>query len=185
MRADDLPDSWEGEFQQRGHQTVGHELVAGSGRCSQVWSYGWGRRAVTVSLDGPFRGWHELTGCYLGNGWTSLERSVQPGEGRGGSFTLARLERPPALNAELLFSLIDDQGKVLEPSQFGGQIGYVTERLSFWSRHLSHRTYQVQVLVAGGPPLTAGERDRAMAFFQQVRSRLIPRVGPGRPEVSS
>ena len=185
MRADDLPASWEGDFQQRGHQTVDREQVRATGRCSQVWSYGWGRRTVTVSLDGPFRGWHELTGCYLGNGWTFLERSVQPGEDRGGSFTVVRLERSPGLNAELLFSLFDDHGKVMRPSQFAGQLGYVIERLSFLHRHLNLRTYQVQVLVEGGPPLTPAEHDRAMLFFQHVRSQLIPRLGPGGREVSS
>jgi exosortase len=185
LRAGDLPASWDGAFRQKGLQTVQRKLMHGSGRYSQVWSYGWGRRAVTVSLDGPFQGWHELTMCYLGQGWTSLERSVQPGEDRGGCFTVARLERPPALNAELLFSLFDDHGMVLEPGQFGGQLGYVSERLSFWRRHLSHRTYQVQVLVEGGPPLTLAERGRAMAFFQQVRSQLIQRLAPVGREVSS
>ncbi len=182
LRAGDLPASWEGDFQQQGLQTVERELVHGSGRYSQVWTYGWGRRSVTVSVDGPFQGWHELTSCYLGNGWTSLERSVQPGEGRSGSFAVARLERPPTLNGELLFSLFDDHGKVLEPGRFGGQVGYISERLSFWRRHLSHRTYQVQVLVAGGPTLTPAERDR---FFQQVRTVLIQRLGPEGRKVSS
>jgi exosortase len=185
LRAGDLPASWDGAFQQQGLQTVEREVVHGSGRYSQVWSYGWGRRSVTVSADGPFQGWHELTSCYVGNCWTSLERSVQPGEGRDESFAVARLERPPALNGELFFSMFDDHGKVLEPGQFGGQTGYLIERLRFWRRHMSYRTYQVQVLVQGGSPLTTAERDQAMAFFQQVRSQLIQRLGPGSRKVSS
>jgi exosortase len=184
VRAGDLPGSW-GDFRQQGLQTVRRDFSHASGRFSQVWTYRWGGRTVTVSLDGPFLGWHELTSCYLGQGWACRERSVRPREGPGEAVAVARLERPPELKGDLLFSLFDDRGRVLEPGILFGQAGYVFERLSFWRRQWGHRTYQVQLLVEGRAPLTPDEQGQALAFFEQVRSQLIQRLSPSGRGVSS
>ncbi len=97
LGAADLPAKWGGAFEQQGHRMEERKEVYDGGRYSQIWTYRWGRREVTVSLDGPFQGWHELGICYLGAGWTTLERSVRPGKEGGGSISEVRLERPPAL----------------------------------------------------------------------------------------
>ncbi len=67
---------------------------------------------------------------------------------------------------------------------FPGDVSYVLERLSFWHRHIGHPTYQVQVLVASGAALTPDEREQVLAFYEEVRTRLIKRLGPGGWEVS-
>jgi exosortase len=180
LHADDLPVS-QGPFQRQGSQTIRRELGHSSGRFSRLWTYRWGRRTVSVSLDGPFMGWHELTRCYLGQGWTLLERSVQPGESRGSSFAAVRLERGPEQVGELFFSLFDFRGKVLEPWGPGGRLGYAGERLAFWRRQ---RTYQVQMFVTAGEALTSAERVQAQAFFESARSRLIACLGSGGGEVT-
>jgi hypothetical protein len=181
LSADDLPAS-PGPFVREGFQTSRRDLINNIGRFSQTWSYRWGRRAVAVSVDGPFLGWHDLSACYFGQGWTTPDTPPAPeDESRGGPLVTARFARPPDQRGDLFFSLFDTRGRVLDPPGRGGLLGYVAERLSFWR---TRRTYQVQVFVEGTTPLTAAERDQASAFFGEARARLVPRLGPGGREVA-
>jgi exosortase len=181
LRADDLPAS-SGPFVREGFRTSRRDLMNNIGRFSQTWSYRWGRRAVAVSVDGPFLGWHDLSACYFGQGWTTPETSsAAEGEAPGGPFVTAGFVRPPDQRGDLFFILSDTQGRVLDPPGRGGLLGYVADRLTFWR---TRRTYQVQVFVEGATPLTASERDQAEAFFREARSRLVPRLGPDGREAS-
>ncbi len=182
VAATDLPASW-GPFQQQAFQTLRRDSGSDDGRFSQRWSYRWGDRTVHVSLDGPFQGWHELTRCYVSNGWTCRERSVQTaGAGAGaGAVAVVQLERSLDQHGALLFSLFDDGGQVLEPDNFGGRRGFVGDVLDFWRRQSRRRTYQLQLVAEGPGPLTRAERDQALALFTHGRAQLLQRVaGPGR-----
>jgi exosortase len=184
LRAADLPASW-GPFQQQSFETVRRDRGDDNGGFSQNWVYRWGRRTVLVSLDGPFQGWHEMTRCYVGQGWIARERLVQPGTSGAGAIAMARLERPLGREADLLFSNFDARGRVLEPDNFGGRLGLRDELQDFWRRQSRQRTYQVQLFVEGEVPLTSAERSEALAFFERVRAPLVQRVGRGGREVPS
>jgi exosortase len=183
LRATDLPAA-SGALWQEGFESLQRQLGSDDGRFSERWRYRWGERTVNVSLDGPFQGWHELTRCYLSNGWTSRGRSVQTeGADKGGAVAVVRLERPLDRHAELLFSLFDEWGHVLEPDNFGGRRGFLSEVVDFWRRQSRQRTYQLQLLVEGPGPLTPAERSVALRFFHQVRSELVVRIAHDGPEL--
>jgi len=183
LRATDLP-ATSGSLRQQGFETLQRQLGSDDGRFSERWCYRWGERTVNVSMDGPFQGWHELTRCYLSNGWTSRGRSVQAeGAHKGGAVAVVRLERPPDRQGELLFSLFDERGHVLEPDNFGGRRGFLSEVVDFWRRKSRRRTYQLQLLAEGACPLTPAERSEALSFFHRVRSQLVERIADDDPEL--
>jgi exosortase len=103
LRAADLPASW-GPFQRSGSQAAESKIVQAGAAISSRWLYRWGERTVHVSLDGPFLGWHELSGCYVAAGWVSQGRSVQPGDSNRGAFRAVRMERSPGLHGEPFYS---------------------------------------------------------------------------------
>ena len=182
LRAGDLPASW-GSLSQQGFRTIERDRGSDDGRFSQRWSYRWGARTVDVSLDGPFQGWHELTRCYAGYGWTVRERSVQPAGVRG-AVAVVRLERPGERRGDLFFSLFGQRCQVLEPDNFGGRLGLLAELRSFWRRQSRQRTYQLQLFVEGTSTMTSAERGEATAFFRRIRDQLVERIGGDAMEVS-
>lgn len=84
---------------------------------SKQWIYATPEGSVLVSLDYPFRGWHDLTGCYVGQGWTVLSASglSMPGGGVDQSMyvTEAILQKPDGQHALLLFTGFDETGEHL------------------------------------------------------------------------
>jgi exosortase/archaeosortase family protein len=184
LRVGDLPER-SGPFQRQGLETEQRAYGNPFGRFSQRWMYRFGNRMASVSVDGPFLGWHELSQCYASRGWTCRERTVEPGAGGAGAIAAVRLEGRPGQAGDLLFSLFDERGRVLEPENPGDRAVILRDRLMFWRSSSRRRTYQVQLLVPGAAPLTDAEREQARAFFQQVRRELAERVSRGGREVSS
>lgn len=62
------------------------------GARSQSWRYRKGTQELVVSVDYPFRGWHELTICYEADGWQRKSRDVIGVPKAGGSSTPAKAE---------------------------------------------------------------------------------------------
>ena len=184
LRVDDLPAS-SGPFQRQGMETASREFGNEFGRFSQRWTYRWGSRRAIVSLDGPYLGWHELTQCYIGQGWTCLEALGPAGEAGSRAIAAVRLEWPPGRTGDLLFSVFDERGRVLEPENPGDRAAIIRDRLAFWQSSSQRRTYQIQLFVPGTVPLTPAEREQALAFLRRVRSQLVPKLDRGVPEASS
>src|SRR5262249_8371272 len=47
------------------------------GEFSRVWTYRRGHLEATISLDSPFTEWHELTVCYVNQGWGTGAETVE------------------------------------------------------------------------------------------------------------
>ncbi|HEX5271845.1 MAG TPA: exosortase U, partial [Gemmataceae bacterium] len=164
------------------------------GRFSHRWSYRRPGVSAVVSLDYPFTGWHELTGCYQGVGWHLTEREAVGGDEADGppAFVRARFDKPRGRQAYLWFGLGDGRGRALTPAdsspggvlqdRFGGRLAPLLPGPPAAPEPAPRGPYnQMQLLVRCPRPLTDDERRQAEALFQEVRGLLsTPQAGEDR-----
>jgi exosortase len=171
--ADFLPARW-GPWQ-RGEYTrgwVGHYGAF----FSHTWDYPAERYPAAVSLDYPFRGWHDLANCYVRIGWTVQEQAVHPPEAAEPSAPFLaelRLSKAPDQHAYLLYSLFDAQGRPVGPPgapHTEGLLRSLLRRAPGGQSGLP--SCQVQLLVQSSAPLTPDEQRQAREFFGAVWERL-------------
>jgi exosortase len=178
LAANLLPERW-GDLRlrsfQRKSQGAGHSM----GEFSWAWEYALGRHRVTVSVDYPFKGWHDLPHCYQSQGWTVSSRSRR--DSRWGPIEEVELAKTTDRLALLVFRVFDRQGQTLPPPDSGGlsstAIHGLTDALRAWGaepweafrqRCLTHFTGQIQVFVDGTCPLTEPERGQIRSFLDSV-----------------
>ncbi len=155
---------------------------------SYLWRYRDQGNLIQVELDYVYDGWHDLTVCYRGTGWDVLDRKRQPaskddGPGEHGLME-AQLLRPVNLHGWLLWSMIDQNGQLVNPPRIN-LVGGLVDRLANrqWtlggtrqgSRALP--TYQVQLLVQGNRPLNDEDKKTYESFFWHVRE-VLRKHGP-------
>jgi len=141
---------------------------------SKIWHYQDGRTMASVALDYPFRGYHDVTVCYRGNGWRITHQERQYGAGTNASLPLMQVEmaRETASVASLWFSTVDETGHWLEASPAGRNFIYR------WQLRggLEATSYRVQVLVTGYAPLSTGERELSRQLFEAARQLLAQQL---------
>ena len=68
----------------------------------------------------PKKGWHELSSCYRGNGWTLVNRNVVEaygGSGESWNYVVTILRLPTGEKAVLAFSIFDQYGDAIQPPE--------------------------------------------------------------------
>ena len=109
LTTDDLPAQWRG-FERARFETLRRVRHNALGEVSGVWSYRLQDLHVSISIDGPFIGWHEVTECYRNLGWNVRDhRIVQPSIS-GASIMEVQLDRPSGQYARLFFSCFEENG---------------------------------------------------------------------------
>lgn len=192
--ADALPAEIAG-FRRTDYQTI--QRVAGDplGHESQQWTYRAGGASALVSLDYPYGGVHDLCVCYTAIGWTIKDkRVVQQHElpdvpGRNlGPVAIARLERPLYGEAVLMFSLVDNRGRidaVIKDLARGTAAERVNQRLAAipqaeagaWQAVSTRGPYiQFQLLARLNGPLDDADLRTLTALYCQSREALAERV---------
>jgi exosortase/archaeosortase family protein len=188
LGAGDMP-ARSGPFERLEFKTETRDNADAFGEFSKEWRYRVGRQTALLSVDFPFRGWHELATCYEGIGWTVAGRAEHPGDGEGGTgpYVEASLRRAPSRYSTVIFGLDDLYGTPLGPRQTRDMVDYVTNRLNVFgtgaqggrsgSRYgTMPPAYQVQVLVETSAPLTDAERGQLRELFDEARRTLRQRV---------
>jgi exosortase len=181
-----------GSFQRQESHTTTRDSGDPLGEFSRNWTYKSGRGTVSVSVDYPFRGWHELTNCYQNVGWGLKSRVERPGDGPGGTgvFVEATFDKPSGRHALLCFGLDESDGQELEPRPSRSLLSYLGNRLNLAprgegkpggrravSRYVSRPPcYQVQVMIESISPLLPSDREEVRAAFNQFRQILRRRV---------
>jgi hypothetical protein len=137
---------------------------------SQIWHYRNGPLVVSVALDYPFRGYHDVTVCYSGQGWQFLGMSAHPGEGpqNKGSSVEVLMQKGFLKSGTLYFSTIDEFGNWPD-----GSAVKRTFRDRFKIGTADPTTYRIQALVTGYTPLPDPDRAQVTAFFAQARELLV------------
>ena len=142
----------------------------------QTWFFRSGQSQCAISADYPFGWGHDLSGCYVANGWSVAQRVEQrparpPRElyvevdmlGQGGEHGL------------LLYSLVDQTGHVVDvPQHLTWQ--RVTGKAAYnplWSRVLPAETLQIQAFISTPDPLSQTQRQIVARFILAARQKLI------------
>lgn len=149
-----------GEWQRQRFDVVKRDAQNFFGERSHVWVYARGGRAVLVSLDFPFPGWHDLTWCYTGQGWEVGGQGLGESEAVPGGFVEARLTRPVGRHGLLLVCEFDRAGRPY-PARPGG----AGESL-FRHRAALDRLRGRVGLGAAGPPDPPGPAYQLQAFAE-------------------
>jgi hypothetical protein len=176
LKADDLPASYEGGFRRQAMTTKWPPRGA-MGAFSDRWVYRWESRRVTISLDGPFRGWYDPTAQYELLNWTAGAWSLPPAEPAKPDTLTVQLERP-GRQAELFVSGFDDRGRTVPPREVAGRLVLVNLLFERIDALTQPRGYQIRMLVEGATAMSASEREQALAFFRGACA-LIHEHGPG------
>jgi exosortase len=154
------------------------------GETSRIWRYRLGSSLAAFSLDSPFPGWHDLTRCYTGQGWTVDGEVVHPGATgdpeKALGYVELKLTRAGYRSGYLLFCQFDGRGQCLEPRRGGASLSLHRHQSilrRWWDRMhgVSEDSgsdppgpvYQLQWFVESYAPLTAAEQAQARAAFLQ------------------
>jgi hypothetical protein len=174
------------------------------GARSQSWKYRKGTQELVVSIDYPFRGWHELTICYEADGWTrdtrevvdlpaveTLEGVIKPEE----KLVQAVFRRPDvSAYGFLLFESLNDRRQPI-PVPRGGRevVQKLRDRLTAFVERVQTlgasgsglndqtQSFQLQVFMQGFSPSTPAERAEAALIFAEFRgllARSLPTEDP-------
>jgi exosortase len=148
---------------------------------SEVWQFRRGDAFVSVAMDYPFTGYHELTICYSESGWKVRSEAADPPAG----MTRVMMDKPNG-DGYLVFAQLDESGRpVMQPplpdphTVWGWLVARVpiarqmvgSERLA-----ISGPSYQVQTLLQSSGPTTADQRRATEALFHDVRQLLTTQL---------
>jgi exosortase len=154
------------------------------GQYSSIWQYRRGARTAQVSVDYPFRGWHELIGCYESTEWKLRDRrelqgqAGSPATAAALSFVEAMLSNPRGQFAVLHFGFVDDRAQwIASPAQSG--LG-ITGREMPWELAPKRPAYQFQVFSTGFAPPTDEDRRELTRLFEAASREFRDRIfAPG------
>jgi exosortase/archaeosortase family protein len=182
LKADDVPESV-GPYQRAGFAVERNGSPGTLGEYSRQWTYRSPRATAVVSADYPFKGWHELTNCYRGQGWIFQGRTVEAGGAdQAGPRVAATMAEPLKWYGLLVFALDDERGEPLSPPSYRGWRAALRKRLSFGrmrllggqpsgqSRGGTVAGYQIQVLWYSEHPPTPADEGQVREIFEQARA---------------
>ena len=172
------------------------------GARSQSWRYRSGSQTLTVSVDYPFRGWHELTECYEADGWLRRSRDVvePPPSALAGDpsvpkeqFVRAVFHRPEKSDyGFLLCEVFNDRARPISVPRGGRDVAQrLLDRLQAFVDRVTTlgavgsgvsdqtQSYQLQVFMTGVTPSTDEDRAGAARVLTEFRRLLVDKLVAG------
>ncbi len=145
----------------------------------QTWFLRSGPSECAVSADYPFGWGHDLSGCYVANGWTVAQRVQQQPDATASAPQEAYVEvdmlGQGGEHGLLLFSLIDQTGHVVDVPQhltwqrIRGKAAYNP----LWSRVSPSEALQVQAFISTRDPISDVKRQMFQDLYLTARQKLI------------
>ena len=166
------------DWQFEGYQNLERSRESSQGQFSHVWTYRSSVGPVLVSTDFPFRGFHLLDICYQGAGWrlTTATRQIEQSYGGNepnpqGMFYphIMELANDEGKSAYILYAIFQLDGTPVRSVAKGVQ-GF--ER--FEQTILEPVTFQIQIMMESGEPVTPEQKDIAHRNFLTVVNQLRP-----------
>lgn len=107
-----LPESLIGQWQRVGFRTEKRERESVYGQRSHFWQYRDSDNVLILSLDFPFRAWHQLSHCYESSGWTVEKiETIKASESESWPWQEVAMSNGLGLKGTLLFCHFDEEGK--------------------------------------------------------------------------
>lgn len=166
-----LPDQlagWERLESNQYDASLQERALEGNAIRTHSWAYRSGPLVMLISLDYPYRVYHDLTECYIGSGW-EIGDSKTGSDASGASFTEIEMRKKPFANGYLLCGAFGADGRWSD-----GATGQLRARLG----EQTGPVHQVQALVATSIPLTSEQKREARRVFEEARQRLIEQALP-------
>jgi hypothetical protein len=170
---------------------------------SHIWQFQKGGAVATLSFDYPFFGYHDVTVCYGNAGWDISETKLQRASAENGMIPCmeVKLARKDGLQADLLYSTVDETGVWLEEpgirSPFdpeGNPLaeGNLASRLLHRFRQLPYANesydsainYRIQLLAAARGGLGDDQRRDVERLFREARPVLAAQFVKAQPQPS-
>ncbi len=167
---------------------------------SHIWQYRKGGTVATISFDYPFFGYHDVTVCYGNSGWDISETRLQRASTENGMIPCmeVKLAREGGLQADLLYSTVDETGVWLEepgtrsPYDAEGNPlaeGNLASRLMHRFRQLPYANesfdsainYRIQLLAAARGGLGTDQRRDVEKLFREARPLLAAQFVKAQP----
>ena len=167
------------------YKTYERELESEFGQFSNTWTYQAPMCPVEVSFDYPFIGWHEVTSCYISQGWDVVRRSAPDGNAAADPVVEVELSKPTGEHAFLVFGAFDEFGRPVQPP---------ASSTNFWLRlqgRIVHNpvfelmrqsevavpdtaaiTYQMQAFLVTEFKLSSEQRRQARTQFLSFKDRM-------------
>ena len=160
---------------------------------SDSWSYQAGPYLANVSFDQTFPGWHELTTCYVHQGWilrSRVRKNIKveiDGQQVEWPYIEAELEKKTGERGFLLFSFFDAFGMPIEaPAEWGTVNSFIIRARN----RLPHRVraslfrgeaYQIQVFVPAFGEISTASKAEITERFLKIRELVRDRFREKRP----
>ncbi|MEI6072147.1 MAG: exosortase U [Verrucomicrobiae bacterium] len=142
------------------------------GLSSMLWQFtSPSQTKVAVAFDYPIWGYHDVTACYIGNGWDISRRERIAKDDKSPPWLEMNMRKDTEGHGALWVATINERGQWMEVAQV---------KRSFRDRLKSLGTiggseetsYRVQLLAISAIPLTADERESCTRLFLESRSLL-------------
>lgn len=180
--------SWERERFETPHRARNHEF----GEYSRIWRYTRGSIVAAVSIDYPYRGWHNLDRCYQALGWKRDHREAfeLPTDSR----VEVAYHRSATEYGYLVFGLLAPDGFLTEPETDRLNVS-LTSKLTNLRRFLHvgqaagakrpEFVCQVQVFAESPSPLTDEQKNEIRTLFREAAALGQRVLGGGQPNRSN
>jgi exosortase len=170
-----LPEQLGSGWKKAGYKVETRETHNQHGQYSHVWRLVKGEQSIIVSLDFAFRGWHTLDVCYTNAGWSVNSTKVaETTPSDPWPWIECQMTNELGLSGYLWYSFFDEKGQ-----PFGGDIteSGLERRMErnifrFWKNEGSvifPRTFQSQIFIESGPPLTESELQELRRIHLEIR----------------
>lgn len=181
-----LPKEFDNGWKRNGYNESTRELRSLIGQHSHTWRYTKGDKAFLVSLDFAFHGWHGLEQCYRNSGWTVGNVRMAETESSPWSWVECDMANELGIKGYLWYSLFDEFGRDFEMDVEGLGVDIRFARQTILDRFRGDgerevpMTFQIQIFIESGPPLSDEEHEEIRALFvvirEQIRSSSMPAI---------
>jgi hypothetical protein len=139
-------------WEQTDFATQTREANSFFGEHSRIWIYSDGRRAAIAAVDYPFPGWHDLTWCYVGNGWQIDSQAVRTDCGVPGGLLVVKLTQSTYRHGSLFFCEFDQHGQALAARPGGSEASLFRHQTTLL-RARARLGLDVEPLIDPAPPV--------------------------------
>jgi exosortase len=179
LTEDSLPADFEG-WQRLKFEKIERPESNAFGEHSRLWGYGAPFGLATISVDYPFRGWHDLRICYEGAGWIASQAEASSTAGGHGvvDVTQFSLQKFSGESALVVFAAINEDLKPVPTREGGGATQTFVHRIERAINATDNMDViaQFQILVQSPRALTPDELAGVHRRLNFVKARLIEHI---------
>ncbi len=144
-----------------------------TGLMSMIWPFVSPSGAVAViAFDYPIWGYHDVTACYIGNGWDITKRERIARDGKTPPWLEMEMRKDMEGHGSLWVGTVNERGQWMEVAQVKRSLLDRIRTLGPLGNS-GETSYRVQLLITSPSPLSADDRESATRLFQEARALLV------------